>query len=52
MTILLAAGERVPVDAPRDRGAIRISIVSLVSGESAPQPGGAGIDCCRPARST
>ena len=41
MTILLAAGERVPVDATVTRGASEMD-VSLVSGEHAPVPVAAG----------
>jgi Cu2+-exporting ATPase len=41
MTILLAAGERVPVDARVEAGLSDLD-VSLVSGESAPQPVSAG----------
>jgi len=41
MTILLAAGERVPVDARVLRGQSEIDR-SLVSGESLPQPAGSG----------
>ena len=37
MTILLAAGERVPVDARRRQGRSELDC-SLVSGESLPQP--------------
>jgi len=41
MTILLAAGERVPVDSRVIRGSSEIDL-SLVSGESAPQAAGEG----------
>jgi Cu2+-exporting ATPase len=41
MTILLAAGERVPVDARVDAGRSELD-TSLVTGESLPQPVGAG----------
>jgi Cu2+-exporting ATPase len=41
MTILLAAGERVPVDSRVIRGSSEIDL-SLVSGESAPQTAGEG----------
>jgi Cu2+-exporting ATPase len=42
MTILLAAGERVPVDASVIKGSSEIDL-SLVSGESAPQAAGEGM---------
>jgi Cu2+-exporting ATPase len=41
MTIMLAAGERVPVDATVTKGTSELD-VSLVSGEQAPQPAGIG----------
>ena len=47
MTILLAAGERVPVDARVASGRSDLDC-SLVSGESAPQPVAPGATCFAP----
>ena len=51
MTILLTAGERVPVDGRVLKGQSDLDC-SLVSGESIPQICERGLRCSRPARST
>ena len=51
MTILLAAGERIPVDARVVEGRSDLDC-SLVTGESEPQPVGRRLTGCRPVRST
>ena len=50
--LLIAAGERMPVDGMVDRGAIRISTARWSPAKAVPQAVSPGSDGCRPARST